>query len=127
MSKDKAGRDTTGKFLPGNAGGPGNPHAAKVGKLRATMLASVTTKDIKALTQKLMAMALDGDLKAAELLLSRLLGKPASDAQGTTVAIQNNVGGQESLDSKIERTMNIIRRVQSGRGDGDGLDEDGSS
>lgn len=35
------GRDGSGRFAPGNTGGPGNPHAASVARLRTTMLGAV--------------------------------------------------------------------------------------
>lgn len=36
----------TGRFLPGNAGGPGNPYAARVGELRAALLNAVKPGDL---------------------------------------------------------------------------------
>lgn len=43
------GRDQRGRFAKGNAGGPGNPHAAQVARLRAALLNAITEDDIRAL------------------------------------------------------------------------------
>ena len=107
------GHDKKGRFLPGNPGGPGNPHVHKVAKLRAAMLSAVTEKDMRAITKKLVTLATDGDLKAIELLLNRICGKPEATQQGPTVAIQNNVSGQSG--NNAQRAMDIIRRIQAER------------
>ena len=51
------GRDERGRFAPGNVGGPGNPHAKQVGKLRSAMLAAVSDKEMKAVVKKLVELA----------------------------------------------------------------------
>jgi hypothetical protein len=112
------GRKKDGTFTVGNPGGSGNPFAGQVNKLRSVMLKCVTERKMKQLTEKLLTMALEGDLKAADLLLSRLLGKPASEPQGPTVAIQNNVSSQQSVDGR-ELALSIARRIQSQRGEAD--------
>ncbi len=111
------GRKTDGTFTVGNAGGPGNPHVHKVAKLRAAMLSAVTEKDMRAVTKKLVALATEGDLKAIELLLNRLCGKPEATQQGPTVAIQNNVSNQSG--NNVQRAMDIIRRIQAERAEAD--------
>ena len=78
------------------------------------MLSAVTEKDMRAITKKLVKLASDGDLKAIELLLNRVCGKPEATQQGPTVAIQNNVSNQQSSNGK-ELAMNIIRRIQGER------------
>ena len=70
------GRDSNGRFAPGWRGGPGNPHARKVAKLRSALLATVTEDDMKAVTLKLVAMARDGNLPAIKEMFERVLGKP---------------------------------------------------
>ena len=107
--------DGNGKFARGNKLGKGNPHADKVAKLRGVMLRTISEGDIKKLTQKLLLMALEGDLKAAELLLSRLLGKPTSDSAAPTVAIQNNVSATMSVAERRAVTARIVERLRAGR------------
>ena len=70
------GRDGGGRFAPGNKGGPGNPHAKKVGRLRAALLETVTEEDMKAVAAQLVAMARGGNLPAIKELIERTLGRP---------------------------------------------------
>ena len=70
------GRDASGRFAPGNKGGPGNPFARKVGQLRAALLETVTEDDMRAVAAKLVQMARGGNLPAIRELLERTLGKP---------------------------------------------------
>jgi hypothetical protein len=71
-----AGRDAGGRFKAGNKGGPGNPFGGLVALMRAAILQSVTTLDIAEIIQTLVAMAKDGNLSAAKLVLSYTIGKP---------------------------------------------------
>src|SRR5688572_822529 len=70
------GRDGSGRFAPGNKGGPGNPFARKVGLLRSALLETVTEDDMKAVAVKLVEMARAGHLPAIKELLERTLGRP---------------------------------------------------
>ena len=70
------GRDERGRFAPGNVGGPGNPHAKQVGKLRSAMLAAVSDKEMKAVVKKLVELAKGGNVPAAKEVLDRCLGRP---------------------------------------------------
>ena len=69
------GRDEHGRFAPGNPGGPGNPHAKKVGKLRTAMLNAVTEAELTAVIKKLVELAKSGNVPAKEVL-DRCLGRP---------------------------------------------------
>jgi len=73
----KLDRDSTGRFTQGNAGGPGNPHAGQVSKLRAAILAAVDEGDIEAIIAQLVSKAREGDLAAAREILDRTVGKAA--------------------------------------------------
>jgi len=72
------GRGENGRFEKGNPGGPGNPHARRVGELRSALLDAVSVADIQGVVGRLVTMARDGDLAAASLLLDRLFGKPVA-------------------------------------------------
>jgi len=74
-----AGRSGNGRFAVGNAGGPGSPHAAQVGKLRSSLLDAITPDDIREIATKLVALAKGGDLNAMRLLLDRCTGKKFVD------------------------------------------------
>lgn len=69
------GRDTRGRFLPGNPGGDGNPHAAAVNRFRAAMMATVTEADVKAVITKLVQAAKAGEPWAVKELLDRIIGR----------------------------------------------------
>jgi hypothetical protein len=75
------GRDTQGKFTKGNAGGPGNPFARQVGRLRKMLLDCVTEEDMAAIGSKLIQLAKEGNVQAIKLLFSYTLGKPAPAVQ----------------------------------------------
>lgn len=70
------GRDGRGRFAPGNGGGPGNPHAAKVARLRARMLDGVNPDDLGRVMAKLVELALSGNVPAIRELLDRTIGRP---------------------------------------------------
>ena len=72
------GRDNAGKFSAGNSFGRGNPVARYAQRLRQLFVQAVTEDDVTAIVQKLVAMAKDGDIQAANLLLTRALGKPST-------------------------------------------------
>jgi hypothetical protein len=70
------GRTYTGKFATGNPGGPGNPLARQTAARRQAWLNSVTPQDIQDVAAKLTALAKEGNVQAAKLLLSYAIGKP---------------------------------------------------
>lgn len=70
------GRNSNGRFSPGNSGGPGNPHAKKVGQLRSALIDAVSPADIAAIVGKLVERAKSGDVRAIREVLDRTLGKP---------------------------------------------------
>ncbi len=75
-AKGPNGRDDHGRFLPGHAGGPGNPHARQVAKLRSALLNAVTEEDMDAIVRKLVEQAKEGDIHAAKEVILRTLGRP---------------------------------------------------
>src|SRR5467141_846016 len=75
-SAQNDGRDGKGRFTAGNKGGPGNPFARKVAALRQALIASVTEQDIQDVAVRLLALAKEGNVPAAKLLLAYTLGKP---------------------------------------------------
>ncbi len=73
---DGAGRGPDGKFAPGNAGGPGNPHARAIGQLRTAMMSSVSADDVGEVVRGLVRAAKLGEPWAVREFLDRLFGKP---------------------------------------------------
>ena len=70
------GRDKQGRFIVGNSGGPGNPHAKQVALLRGALLSAVTPEDLHDVIRVLIEKALSGNVSAIKELLDRLYGKP---------------------------------------------------
>jgi hypothetical protein len=75
---EHTGRKANGQFAKGNPGGPGNPHAALVGRNRARLYEIIRTGDIELAVRtmrEVMRKGRDSDrLAAARLLLDRALG-----------------------------------------------------
>jgi len=69
-------RDASGRFRPGHKGGPGNPHAKRVGQLRSALLKAVSDDDWLAIVRKLIEDAKAGDHAARCELFTRTLGRP---------------------------------------------------
>lgn len=69
-------RDSNGRFVKGNAGGPGNPHARRVGELRSHLMQALSDDDWRIAITALVAKAKQGDLAAIKELLDRTLGRP---------------------------------------------------
>ena len=92
------GRATGGRFAPGNKGGPGNPHARRVARLRAVLLKTVKPADLREVVAALLTQAKGGDVASIRELLQRLLGPPPEPADFT-----------ERLESLEERIANWQR------------------
>ena len=69
------GRDSRGRFQPGNKLGRGNPLAGRAAKIRAILLEAMSEERATALAEKLIDMALSGDLASIRELLDRTVGK----------------------------------------------------
>ena len=70
-----SGRKSNGQFAKGNPGGPGNPYARRVARLRSKMLEAVGAH-LDEIVGSMIALARDGDVQATKLILSYSLGKP---------------------------------------------------
>lgn len=91
------GRGPDGRFARGNFHGGGNPHARAVNKLRTTILKATNEDDVREIWAKLIEMAKEGNLKAAQYVLDRLIGKPketvevAGDAGEAMAALREGI------------------------------------
>jgi hypothetical protein len=79
------GRDVRGRFAKGNTGGPGNPFARQMARLRRAFCKMVTEEDIQAVARQLLEQAKAGDVAAARLALSYTIGKPAEAVNPDTL------------------------------------------
>jgi hypothetical protein len=81
-------RDDKGRFVKGNRGGPGNPFARQVAKLRAALIQRVTEADIERIADDLLISARAGHLPSIRLLFLYVLGKPATVVDPDTLDIE---------------------------------------
>ena len=91
-------RESNGRFAKGNPGGPGNPHARKVARLRSLILESVTEDDLRAIVAVLVKRAREGDLAAIRELFNRLIGSPADVVDRKEQAKQRHKIALEQLE-----------------------------
>ena len=71
------GRDPkTGRFLPGNPGGPGNPHMSRTVLLQRELEDATDPKVIRAIWHRALKMAMEGDAKMIRYVIDRMCGKP---------------------------------------------------
>lgn len=103
------GRNSAGQFLRGNPGGPGNPHAGKVGKLRTALVEAVTEQDIADIVSALVKAAKSGDIPAAKLLFDRCIGK-CSVLDEPAAAKPDDIGR-----NRILEMIALAERVRSKR------------
>jgi hypothetical protein len=66
----------SGRFLPGNTAGRGNPHALRRAEMRAAVAAASTPETLARVLSTLQAQAEAGDVQAARTWLEYALGKP---------------------------------------------------
>ena len=78
-------RDAGGRFLKGNCGGPGNPHAKQIARLKSALHEALTEDGIAAVAQAMLQRAKGGDVAAARLLLEYAIGKPVAGSTATVL------------------------------------------
>lgn len=124
-------RRPTGQFGPGNKFGKGgNPFLRRLHHLKATVLASATPTQVRAVIEKLGEQAAEGDVASAKVYLDHVLGKPSQsialtgldalapgvDLARVRAAILAAVG--DDLETR-HRIAKALLTLDSG-GDGDG-------
>ena len=97
------GRRANGTFAPGHKFAKGNPHAAKVQKLRCSLLAAVNTSNLKAVIKALIAEAEAADVPAAKLPFDRLLGPSVPlDVEARMIALEERLETLQRLPRQKE-------------------------
>ena len=71
-----ARRDERGRLMPGSRIGVGNSGQRHRGELRRSLINADTPENIRKVGEKLVQMALDGDVHAAKVWLDQVLGRP---------------------------------------------------
>ena len=79
------GRDHDGRFLPGNAGGPGSPYPKLAQQIKLALYECVTPDNVVAVTRELVRKATEDPgpvgVAAAKVLLDYLLGPPGKQQE----------------------------------------------
>ena len=71
---ENTGRDNRGRFMVGNAGGPGVPRR-RTFELRRAAEEAITPEHVAATVRKATRMGLEGDLAAMRLVFDRTCGR----------------------------------------------------
>ena len=110
------GRRHDGKFGPGNNFGRGNPTAKHAQRLRQLFVTAVTEDDIKAIVTKLVELAKAGDIQAANLLLTRALGKPSTSDHSLPIDSEpiTSVDQIKTLDDAREYLIQQNPEIEAG-------------
>ena len=95
-------RDSSGRFRKGNTGGPGNPFARQVSLLRKALIACVTAEQIQAIAQAMVAKAIEGNVQAAKLVYSYILGKPTDAPNPDRMDMDEWEGYRETAEMQPE-------------------------
>jgi hypothetical protein len=100
-------RDGQGKFVKGNAGGPGNPFARQTAALRSAILRFMTPEKIEELVKVIYEQALQGDMRAAKLILSYAVGqpRPAVDPDRLDLEEMDLFGKQARTPEEFDRIL----------------------
>jgi hypothetical protein len=69
-------RDDRGRFVRGNAGGPGGSRR-RACEFRRAAVEAITDKHVAAIMRKATRLALEGDINAMKFVMDRVIGKPA--------------------------------------------------
>src|SRR5688500_9887718 len=69
-------RDEKGRYLPGNPGGPGNPMAREMARVRLLLARRVSDEVFDQVVQQLVLLALKGNLGAIRTLMQYKAGRP---------------------------------------------------
>jgi hypothetical protein len=116
------GRDSQGRFVMGNPGGPGNPYYRRQAELKRRLLESVTDADVLSVLRVLLGLARSGDLAAIKLFLEYTVGKPTKEVDPDKVDLHEwqlhqqtprlgQVGELMSQGIETERANQVARDV----------------
>ncbi len=91
------GRGSSGRFVKGSAGGPGNPHSKAVNTFRSAILEATTREDMLEIWAVLIENAKSGDLRSIREVFDRIIGKPkesveiVGDMRETVVLVSDGI------------------------------------
>jgi hypothetical protein len=111
------GRDSRGKFVKGNPGGPGNPNAALASRHRAAFWRAIRNDDVAKALAVIRAALEDKDarmsdrLAAARELLDRIIGRPVqADLTERLERLEATLSAMEASRERNEHARETDRR-----------------
>jgi hypothetical protein len=111
-------RDGSGRFLPGSPGGPGNPLARQIGRLRSALHEALTEEDLGRVVRAMLRKAQAGDVAAARLCLEYVLGKPMQGS--VAAALDAECAQQLSQDAlsalTVEEQVTLLGLLEKAKG-----------
>ena len=111
-------RDGSGRFLPGNPGGPGNPLARQIGRLRSALHEALTVEDMARVVRAMLKRAQAGDVAAARLCLEYAIGKPMQGS--VAAALDAECAQQLSQDAlsalTVEEQVTLLGLLEKAKG-----------
>ena len=90
----------TGKFLKGNKAAGGMNFQEDIKKIKKLFTQGISLKEWKAIRDKLVEMAKNGNLEATKILLDRVLGKPLQTIESVQLEPLFNI--QDKVKQKLE-------------------------
>lgn len=105
-------RGADGRWLLGNAGGPGRKVLNRALQIRIIAQENATDDNVRSVMNKLLQMALEGDVRAANEWLTRVCGKPM-EVELTEGDTHNH------YPILVTTTAEAIKQLEANRGLGD--------
>lgn len=113
---NRLNRSAGGRFAAGNAGGPGSRNNARMAALRNAISKCCRPSQLVELFQSMRMQALNGDVAAARVLLSYVVGRPREAQQLTASTIALPMANGRELCQGID---GIAQAYQAGELDND--------
>lgn len=110
--RNSGGRDSRGRFMPGNKLARGNAGQRERGRLRRALDRAVSNADLDRVIASMVHRARRGDVRAARLLLDRIGGTSRAEADTETVTF--DLGDLETLDDCARAQREITAAASSG-------------
>lgn len=109
---EASGRDPrNGRFLPGNVAGRGNPHSLRRASMRAAIESAATPEALARVLTRLLEQAEQGDVQAASLLLSYVVGKPRQQPEH----VELDLGNLDKPAAVLTAFSRVVAEVAAGR------------
>ena len=105
----ESGRDTKGRFVAGNSGGPGGSRR-RAHVLRQAAQTAISEEHLQAMLRKAAAMALQGNLSAMRFVFDRTAGRPVEEPpepEPVPIAL-TDLHTAADCDLALERLMDAV-------------------